>query len=119
MGFGRLHEIEAHQFDAVMSISTIEHVETSLEQGAWKEMVRCLKPGGILIVTMDCFVEAKKGYTYDDVRYTNYDMKVVKERVKELKSLGMETVGKEDWRWHGVHVDDGSFAGIHMVKKAE
>lgn len=115
MGFGRLHELD-HQFDVVMSISTIEHVETSLELKAWKEMYDRLKPGGIMIVTMDCFVEAKKGYIYDDVRYTNYDMALVKTRVDELKSYGMQVIGDEDYTWYGNHVDDGSFSWISMRK---
>jgi len=122
-GFGTLRErcsnpwgVTTGQYDVVMSISTIEHVETSLELGAWREMFDLLKPGGLMIVTMDCFPEAKKGYIYDAVRYTNYDMKLVKKRVDELKSYGMIPVGEEDYRWHGVHVDDGSFASVHMRK---
>lgn len=120
-GFGTLKERcvprSKEKYDAVMSISTIEHVETSLEKNAWKEMFDLLKPGGLMIVTMDCFPVAKKGYIYDDVRYTNYDMNLVKERVDELKSYGMKTVGGEDYRYHGIFVDDGSFSCIHMVKK--
>lgn len=106
------------QFDIVMSISTIEHVETSLEQQAWLEMFDMLKPGGLMIVTMDCFERAVKGYKYDDVRYTNYDMGEIYKRVWELKSYGMQVLGSEDYDWHGVHVDDGSFAWISMVKPA-
>lgn len=116
MGFGRIVELGKDRFDVVMSISTIEHVESSLEVGAWKEMYDALKPGGLLIVTMDCFEVAKKGYIYDDVRWTNYDMALVKTRVDELKGYGMKVIGDEDYKWHGVHVDDGSFAWLSLVK---
>ena len=122
IGFGGLREQVPDQsgytdgFDVVMTISTIEHVETSLELQAWKEMYDMLKPGGLMIVTMDCFAKAVKGYKYDHVRYTNYDMELVRERVNELKAYGMAPTGDEDYRWHGVHVDDGSFAWISMVK---
>lgn len=115
MGFGRLPELDK-QYDVVMSISTIEHVETSLEKQAWKEMYDRMKPGGIIIVTMDCFAEAKKGYTYDAVRYTNYSMDTVKDRVDELKSYGLKVIGEEDYTWYGIHVDDGSFAWLSMEK---
>jgi hypothetical protein len=117
-GFGTLHErCGKRQYEVVMSISTIEHVETSLEKAAWKEMADLVKPGGLLIVTMDCFEFAKKGYKYDDVRFTNYSMDTVKDRVTELKSYGFFPIGKEDYKWHGVFVDDGSFACINMRKK--
>lgn len=121
VGFGGLRDqvpvyTGLSKFDVVMSISTIEHVETSLEKQAWKEMFDMLKPGGLMIVTMDCFVKAVKGYIYDDVRYTNYDMELVRQRVDELKSYGMEVIGREDYTWHGVHVDDGSFAWISTRK---
>lgn len=115
MGFGRLHELDK-KYDVVMSISTIEHVETSLEKKAWKEMYDRLKPGGLMLVTMDLFEEAGKPQIYDWVRYTNYSMDTVHDRVEELKSYGMKTIGEEDWAWHGVHVDDGSFAYIAMRK---
>lgn len=118
-GFGSLHERCKAKglYDVVMSISTIEHVSLDLEVLAWKEMADLTKPGGLLIVTMDCVPVSKKGYMYDDVRWTNYDMKMVKARVDELKSYGFSTLGNEDYEYHGNYINDYSFASIHMVKQ--
>lgn len=106
-----------YKFDVVMSISTIEHVETSLEKAAWKEMADLLKPGGLFIMTMDLFEDSTTPRTYDWVRYTNYSMETIRARVDEMKSYGLQVIGEEDYKWHGVHVDDGSFAWISMVKE--
>ena len=97
------------QFDVVLSISTIEHVPPNIEREAWPEMVNLLRPGGLLVVTADVMPEAKKGYRNDAVRWTNYDMAMLKKRVDYLKSLGMRAAGEEDWQYHGDHVFDYSF----------
>ena len=115
-GYGGLQDVTRQHFDVVMSISTIEHIDLWLEKTAWKEMFDLLKPGGLLVVTADLMPEPRKGYMYDDCRWTNYDMNMIKDRVDELKGYGLKPLGEEDYRFHGVFVHDYSFASIHMVK---
>jgi len=112
-GYGDLNVFE---YDVVMSISTIEHIDLWLEKAAWKEMADLTKPGGLLIVTTDLMPKAKKGYMFDDCRWTNYSMEMIEARVKELRSYGFKPLGKEDYQYHGTFVHDYSFASIHMVK---
>lgn len=105
-------------YDAVLSISTIEHVPPNVERTAWKEMVDLVKPGGLLIITADVMPQAKKGYQNDHVRWTNYSMDIIKQRVDYMKEkLGMSPIGEEDYNYHGSFVYDYSFAMIAMRKK--
>lgn len=115
-GFGTLHERVGLNWDVVMCISTIEHVDIPLEKAAWKEMADMLKPGGLLIVTMDGMPESRKGFKYDDVRWTNYGPDLIKARVEELHYYGMKPVGEVDYTYHGNHVNDYSFWFIAMTK---
>lgn len=115
-GYGTLAERCPGPWDVVLSISVIEHVDLWLETFAWKEMADLVRPGGLLVVTMDCMPEARKGFMYDDVRWTNYDMNIVRERVNELKSYGFKPIGAEDYTYHGNHVNDYSFAFMALVK---
>lgn len=115
-GYGTLAERCPGPWDVVLSISVIEHVDLWLEKTAWKEMADLVRPGGLLVVTMDCMPQARKGYQYDDVRWTNYDMKLVRDRVTELKSYGLKPLGAEDYTYHGNFVNDYSFAFLAMTK---
>lgn len=42
-----------NSFDRVFCISTIEHLERDVAERSVKEMVRVLKPNGLLVITMD------------------------------------------------------------------
>lgn len=106
----------SEQFDVVCSISTIEHVETQAEGPAWAEMVDLVKKNGLLHVTLDCMPEARKGFKNDQVRATNFDMEMVRERVEALKTMGMVPIGPEDYTFHGPFVYDYTFASILMKK---
>ncbi len=117
-GYGTLLQRCNAPYDVVISVSTVEHVPPNYERTAWKEMVDLTKPGGLLIITTDVMPEAKKGYRNDDVRWTNYSMDMVKERVAYMKeTLGMVPVGEEDYEYHGSFVFDYSFAFMAMRKK--
>lgn len=46
-------EYEAETFDVVLCISVIEHLASEDRVKFWTEAARVLKPGGVLVVTMD------------------------------------------------------------------
>lgn len=120
-GYGSLHRAytvsASRMFNAVFSISTIEHVEPRLEEMAWDEMTHFTEPEGLIVTTMDLMPRPGKGFVADDVRWTNYVMSDVKARVDKLKECGCVVLGDEDYKYHGSFVNDYSFAGIHVVKE--
>lgn len=117
VGYRSLHQALKRQFDVVCSISVMEHVDLSAEQEAWVEMAQLVVPGGLLCVTMDLMPRPGKGFVADDVRWTNYTMEDVKNRVEKLKALGFYAIGNEDYAYHGNYVADYSFASIIMRKE--
>ena len=58
-------------FDCITSVSVIEH--TPDPALAMKEMIRCLKPGGVLLLTTDCspepipFVRGTRAFSYQEL----------------------------------------------------
>lgn len=115
IGFGPLFS-QVGQFDVVISISTVEHIPLDLEKTCWKEMSDATKSNGLLVVTLDCMPEERKGFQNDSARYTNYSMNTVKQRVDELKSYGFKSLGTEDYTYYGPQVYDYTFASIIMTK---
>jgi 2-polyprenyl-3-methyl-5-hydroxy-6-metoxy-1,4-benzoquinol methylase len=61
---------EADTFDRVFCISVLEHMERKTAQDSLLEMVRVLKPGGMLVLSVD-YHPAKRSnnaYTTEDIR---------------------------------------------------
>lgn len=114
-GFGGL---PPYQYDAVFSISVIEHLPKDLEKICWKELVDHLKPNGLLFVTVDCVEYSNKPYVFDNLRAQNFTTDMIAQRVKELESYGMVPMGKPDYQYKGPHVHDYTFFRIGMIKNA-
>ena len=51
--FRNMAWIEADALDAITSISVIEHITANARRRTWAEFRRVLKPGGLLILTLD------------------------------------------------------------------
>ena len=64
-------QADDESFDRVYCISVLEHVEEpSVWQKGIREMVRILKPGGLLILTMDLGIETPLANVFDVVKYS-------------------------------------------------
>lgn len=94
-------------YDAVMCISTIEHVAREGHDEAWRNLMSAVAPRGLLYVTTDYAPtwegmgrEREVGYTPDDVR----------ERVEELRRGGFEV--EADYAYYGALVSDYTFYRI-------
>jgi SAM-dependent methyltransferase len=57
---------EDASFDAVLSLSSIEHFGEAKDQ-ALREMARVLKPGGVLILTTECIINGADHVTLSDL----------------------------------------------------
>jgi SAM-dependent methyltransferase len=51
-------------FEAISCISVLEHIPAPLDQKAIRELLRVLKPGGLLILTVDFTPTAARGWGY-------------------------------------------------------
>lgn len=49
-------ELSADEFDAAYSISVIEHLDRETTKNVMREVWRCLKPGGLFLLTIDLFL---------------------------------------------------------------
>lgn len=112
-----LDNLPDEQFDLVSCISVIEHLPADVEIRCWKNLVDRVKPGGILFVDCDVVPDNTKSYMFDNLRTHNFTIPEIQDRVKLLKSLGMESLTEEDYTWNGAHVYDYSFFRICMRRE--
>ena len=51
--------LPSHSYDAIYSISTIEHIPVDEHQSLMAEIARLLKPGGRCVLTVDLFLNVR------------------------------------------------------------
>jgi len=104
----------ARDFDAVFSISTIEHIKKESEH--WCRLAGHVNVGGLLFVTCDV-VSDRLPHRNDFARITNYTPEDLQDRGKMLEDRGFAYLGGEpDWSYRGNFVFDYSFFSLAMVR---
>jgi len=93
-------EVPDESFDRVFCISVLEHIEEpSVWQTGINEMVRILKPGGRLILTMDMGIGLPLTNTYDIVKqsglplFGGFNFRWPRERFLTLNNVPMDVFG--------------------------
>lgn len=107
------------QFDLVSCVSVMEHIPPAMEQQCWVELVKRIRPGGVLFVDVDCVPDPTKQYVCDEMRAHNFTIREMMDRVIGLESLDMVPLfGEPDWNYNGNAVHDSfTFFRVTMVKK--
>lgn len=106
-------------FDAVLCVSVLEHVAVEQERMAWLHLADRVRPNGLLYLTMDCVPRPGRGYTYDNLRETNYTTSALAERIEAMCiGKGMTTLGPPDYEYHGNQVFDYTFFRVGFIKGA-
>lgn len=89
-----------NSFDRVYCISVLEHIEeTAVWQKGVREMVRILKPGGRLIITMDIGINAPLTNPLDIIKFSGlltiqeFSFRWPEERFLKMGSLSMDVFG--------------------------
>ena len=95
-------------FDRVFCVSVLEHVPDGHVKAA-RELVRVLKSGGILLLTMDVVMDGVPGSG------NNFYLDVAK-TLEVLKELGIEEVKTPENLLQGFLEKEGVVLGIVMVK---
>lgn len=112
----QLMALPDEQFDLVMAISVIEHIEDPLAAMAqWLERVA---PGGTLFLTSDIGDQERDYYMFHWMR----SMKLHGQRViwdpMTWPTLGyhidFDFIGPQDWTWNGGNVNGYSFASMAL-----
>lgn len=105
--------LPSDEFDVVMCISTIEHVDD--HDVAMREMVRICKPGGLLFITSDYF----RDLAQFEVSVSRH-LQVTPYREDYVLALpdkfGLEFVGETDLAYRGDFVHNYSFVNVCMRK---
>jgi SAM-dependent methyltransferase len=110
-------DVPAIPADAVITISTIEHVPSQLP--FLDACARALAPGGLLFLTMDCC-----DYDGDDtshfrwLRERIYGPHAWGELLNACLTAGFQGFGGADPIYHGDHVYDYSFRSLALTKRA-
>ena len=105
----------------VYCISVIEHVE-DLDQFLYH--LGCLvAPGGLLFLTMDYCDDYLDDWPADRYHSNNLRTRIFNAYgvrlavIPTLLDQHFTLLGETDWRWHGAHVYDYSFASLALVKR--
>jgi SAM-dependent methyltransferase len=112
--------IEARQADyladAVISISTIEHVKDPLP--FLQACHRALAPGGLFFLTMDAWdKEGPDTAHFHWMRERIYDQYSWPDLAVTCRKLGFRGFGGFDPAYHGDHVYDYTFASLALTKE--
>lgn len=112
---------DAHSFDVIVSFETIEHVNEELQNSFLREIRRCLKEDGILIMS------SPDKRTYSDLPGFNNEF-----HVKEFYFEEFEAFLKKEFRYckhylqgaqnisgEVIHAADGKSSGLKILNKAD
>jgi SAM-dependent methyltransferase len=89
-------DLEAGSFDRVVCLSVIEHLHPADARDLLEHMVRLLAPGGLLVATIDLFLDLKPFGVLDRNGYgTNIDV------YRLVDGLGVDLVGGDPRELHG------------------
>lgn len=102
-------------YDAVFSISVMEHVAADHE--FLRSLADMVKQDGLLFLTTDVMPRSGKGFHFDNLREHNYTVDDIKSKISYLESKGFSLLGESDLEYKGDQVFNYSFASIAMVKK--
>lgn len=112
---GQLTEEDHGRYDAVFSISVLEHTED--DQAAWRDLLRTVAEHGLVFITVDFAPSQPDHYVMANLRrriYTQPDLEFL-QRVAEQE--GFHVLGRRtDWRWAGPWVYDYTFASLGVVR---
>jgi SAM-dependent methyltransferase len=116
------HAIEASEirdgsYDAIFSISTLEHVNGW--RGFLRSCVRHLRPGGLLFLTVDYWdCEGKDDAHFHWMRERIYNRTSLEDVRGFLKTLGVHRFGGVDTKYHGNHIYGSyTFASLALRKE--
>lgn len=112
IGNGTTIPCESSQFDVVVSMETIEHIED--QDGFLEEIKRVLKPGGLLILSTPNDKVSPKGNHYHVREHTKSSLSaLMKEHFKHIK-LAYQTVDIS-----ASIFDESTLKSEHLSKKVE
>lgn len=109
------------QFDMIVSVSVIEHIEDCVE--FFYKLVERMKPGGVLFLSSDIGEVPDDTYPFHWMRY----MKIAGERViwtpfswalLPTTRRDVELIGPSEFRWNGGNVNGYSFGSMALRKLA-
>lgn len=83
-------QFDANQFDVVYSMSVIEHVGASGDSAAMEELIRVLRPGGLLLVSVPFgprFVEQQRIGFAGAIEHTNDGKRYFFQRIYDRPSI--------------------------------
>lgn len=98
-------------FDAVFCISVMEHIPEEDQEISWSALTDAVRPGGLLVVTVDYGRQEKWG---EGERVTYYVRKNIEEIVARLK--GEFLLGDIDLTYHFDQVNDYTFFRFIAIK---
>lgn len=112
---GRALTYEDASFDAAFSVSVIEHIPDGGDSEAMAELVRIVRPGGLIVVTVPYDLKYRETFVNDDVYERaadqgepvfferHYDEETLQSRL--LSVPGTELVDLELWGERGVSME--------------
>lgn len=113
-----LASVPEESFDVALCISTIEHVDRSRYEDAWRELARVTKQHGLLMVTSDYFrdLAAWEASPYRQIQHTAFTEAEIEEFRAAFPTL--EFIGGTDFSYRGDHVNNYSFVNFCLIKRA-
>lgn len=94
--------------DAVFCISVLEHLPEAVQREAWMKLADMVAPGGLLVVTVDCWDEKAGDPREREMMFTPDK---VKRGMDWLVESGL-VLGDVDLELHGAQVNDYTFFRI-------
>lgn len=105
------------QADVLTAISVLEHVPTPHIRPFLRACRMLLKPGGLLVLTMDCWdAEGEDTAHFHWMRERIYNVGLLRKLRSDLRELGFTAYGETDWSYHGHQVYDYSIASLTVIK---
>jgi 2-polyprenyl-3-methyl-5-hydroxy-6-metoxy-1,4-benzoquinol methylase len=99
------------KYDAVICMSTIEHIETKEDEKNF--MTKLCKPGNFLFLTTDF---SKTGKTFSGDHYRTYNKVSMAKLANLAKKFGFKYYGGVDWEYGEPMVYDYTFASLALYK---
>ena len=125
IGLGTLPERHYGKYDAAFSISVIEHIED--EEAALEDLVNCLKPTGLIFLTMDYADRDEDDYELNHLRVRIYNQEKMERIAYKLRGYGFEHLSTSDepkdlnaWMSEGdwpEMVNNYTFASLAMIRR--